>query len=80
MLDTHQPLYFRQKRASPDEVEVRFEPPVTGVSSGSGTVGAAVIVEVGNAAHERLYLPGGAAEQLRQVVAELRRRIVRPED
>jgi hypothetical protein len=38
-------LYWRQKaRDSCDEFEVRFEPPVTGVSSGRATVGAHIII------------------------------------
>lgn len=79
MLSSQQPLYFRQRRSSSDEFEVRFEPPVTGVSSGSGTVGACVVVEVGSGEHERLYLPAGAAEQVRRVSVELQARVVRPD-
>lgn len=39
-------LYWRQKACdSCDEFEVRFEPPVTGVSSGRATVGAHIIID-----------------------------------
>ena len=46
------PLYFRQKRrageAVVDEFEVRFDPPVTGVSSGMPTVGCHLIIDCDN--------------------------------
>lgn len=46
------PLYFRQKRragvAVVDEFEVRFDPPVTGVSSGTPTVGCHLIIDCDN--------------------------------
>jgi hypothetical protein len=42
-------LYFRQKsKDNRDEFEIRFFPPVTGVSSGRGTVGAAIIIDTDN--------------------------------
>ena len=40
-------LYFRQRSENiRDEFEIRFLPPVTGVSSGRGTVGAAIIIDI----------------------------------
>jgi len=39
-------LYWRQKSCeSCNEIEVRFEAPITGVSSGRATVGAHVIID-----------------------------------
>ena len=38
-----------------DEFEIRFEPPVTGVSSGRATVGAHVIIDTDNTDHFRKY-------------------------
>ena len=49
-------LYWRQKaRDSCDEFEVRFEHPITGVSSGRATVGAHVIIDTDDDESFRKY-------------------------
>jgi len=73
-------FYFRQRREDDEEVrfDVRFDPPVTGVSSGMPTVGCAIIIDVGNYEQVSQYLDQSNADKLRMTAAELSRKVKLP--
>lgn len=83
-LDYRQTVYFRQKRRAGsevvDEYEVRFEPPVTGVSSGMATVGCHVVVDVDSEDQMRTVLSDSKCAALQVVSQLLGKKIKRPRE
>jgi len=75
-------LFWRQKRSSWDEFEVRFTPPVAGVSSGYGTVGCHVIIDTDDAMVDMgcFGISDSSAKYARGVSILIRSRIYHPDD
>ena len=73
-------LYFRQKSLDiRDEFEVRFYPPVTGVSSGRGTVGAAIIIDTDDdESFQKFKCSDSTINDAKLVASEITRRIKHP--
>lgn len=75
-------LFWRQKRSSWDEFELRFAPPIAGVSSGYGTVGCHVIIDTDDAMVDMGWfgISDSSAEYAREVSRLIKSRIYHPDD
>lgn len=73
-------LYWRQKRSSFDEFEIRFAPPIAGVSSGYGTVGCHIIIDTDdNNINMNTYgLNNIVSEYTKNISKQIKAKIIHP--
>lgn len=70
------PVYIRQKRECPDEYEILFTKPTTGVGSGRGTVGGALVLTTAAAMK---IVPTATEEYLLALSREIGNRLKHPD-